>query len=201
MNITDITDKFNPLVLVATLLYGLSLILPVTIYRPDTLDNEKYGFCSLATRDEYRCLKKGQAFSCTFVQTGATGHPDAMSRSDVDDYCGTGWDEPRARHESGLTALLNGWRYFQAGSFSWYAHIFLIASFLFAWNHKPRSAAASALAAVALTVTAFLVTRLPRIGGGNDLIVDYLGIGYFVWVAALALFAWYHLTNLFKRID
>ncbi len=189
------------ILLAAIILYIFSLVLPVMVYRPDTLDNEKYGFCSLATRDEYRCLKNGADYSCVRIDSGTPVRSDTMSRTDITTYCGTGWDEPEARQESGWVALTTHWRFFQAGLFSWYAHVFLLLSFLFAGYHKPRSAAASALSALVLTATAFLVTRLPRMGGGSDLVVDHLGIGYFVWVTAIALFAWYHITNLFKKVN
>jgi hypothetical protein len=81
------------------------------------------------------------------------------------------------------------------GQMAWYANLLLPAILLA--NHFRRYQVSASLAAIASAVglQALMVSRLPRNEAGvNDLVVDHLGSGFYLWDISFMLILAYCLT-------
>jgi hypothetical protein len=95
----------------------------------------------------------------------------------------------------GYEILLLGWLGLFVGQMAWSANLLLPAILLAIHFRHPRAAAGLAAIAAAIGLQALLVDRLPRNEAGvNDLVVDHLGSGFYLWEISFMLMLAYCFT-------
>jgi hypothetical protein len=104
--------------------------------------------------------------------------------------------------KSGFWILTMGWLGIFGGMIAWYANIFGLVAFIASTKKKYKTGFINSIIAFMLGLQSFnFHTLYQNEGGVNNLIVDHLGIGFYVWEASFAILVLFCLLNiLYKRI-
>jgi hypothetical protein len=104
-------------------------------------------------------------------------------------------DGPLDEVRYGYEILFLGWLGLFIGQMAWYANLLLPAILLAIHFRRPQAAAVLTAIAIAVGLQALLVDRLPRNEAGvNDLVVDHLGSGFYLWEFSFMLIFAYCFT-------
>lgn len=180
------------LILIAGLaLYVAALFVPAVVFKPDVRSNPKYGECASGFEGrscEAFTFGRGGSIVCEPTEAGKT----YIDKAKILEYC-KGWDTPIASSMDGYEMLLMGWAAVLLGMLAWLANpLMLMAVLLSAFGVHLVSRILSGLA-VAVALQSYLFEGVPFTGGSVDAEnrVDYLGLGFYLWMASLVLFAAY----------
>lgn len=193
--------RFIPFV--SLLLWSISLALPGIVYEPDLQDNPKHGFCANANDRDYACIfQKEKIYSCWRIDSDIKiPRAEAPASQDfIQEYCGNDWNTPLARKDYGYKILLMGWLGIFVFNFAWWGNILWLISIISFFLKHYNNAFYSSIFGIALGITALTLFRVPRNAGGvNDYVVDYLGVGYYIWMLALIVLGIFAYVQLKKE--
>jgi hypothetical protein len=104
-------------------------------------------------------------------------------------------DLPFDEVQYGYEILALGWLGLFIGQMAWYANLLLPAILLAIHFRRYQTAAGLAAIASVVGLQALMVSRLPRNEAGvDDLVVDHLGSGFYLWEISFVLALAYCLT-------
>lgn len=172
-------------ILISATLYLISMVLPGIFYLEN---NPKFGLCSSALEGNFKCIKYTNGYSCSKIESGKLADPKVMSKQEVDIYCGQDWDAPVFQAYYGYSILLLGWAGILVLNFAWFGNPLFLIALIATRNKNFKDALIASVVAFLFGLTAFMLRSLPNLDTkGPD--VDHLGVGYYVWVAAIAFLA------------
>ena len=192
----NLAGKLRASALVAGLaLFAASLASPGVVYKADTRSNPKASDCGFAVRDGVMCesfsFGGGGMTTCELVNGSASGRT-FVDKQKILDYC-KGWDAPIAAQDFGYHILLMGPLGVFLGVFAWFANPLILLALLLSNFRKRLISMIFAVAAVALGLQAYGFRAAPfnesSMDPSNLNYVDHLGYGFYLWMAALVLFA------------
>ena len=179
------------LIPIAIILYIASLFLPGIVFNSELKQNSKYQGCFQVIEEGFECQKfnpidHSGIITCESPKEGV----NYVSKSAILNHCGNDWKAPVSETKvySGFTVLKIGWFAGVMGIFSWWANPLLLLSFFFYIKKVPKNGMMLSGIAFILALQSFFLTTVPQDEGGvKKLTVDYLGAGYYLWLASIAL--------------
>ncbi|HSA60318.1 MAG TPA: hypothetical protein VLJ37_11610 [bacterium] len=185
-------------------LFVLALFSPGIVYRPDVRSNPKHGECAFAVTEGVQCSSfsfggSGMT-SCERVEDATSGKA-FVDKGKIIDYC-KGWQEPVAQVDYGYKILLMGFLGVFVGVFAWFANPLMLLALALAKFKKRLGASIVSVIAVALGLQSYMLRAVPfnesSMDPKNLNFVDYLGLGFYLWMGSLVVLA---LFCLLKRND
>lgn len=178
------------IIILACIVYAVSMFLPGIIYTPTVEDNEKNKTCSFINFNKettsFFCQIQRDIYYCSSLKQDNNHQP--TPRAEILKWCGKDWDDPVSRVDYGYLILAFGWVATFDGNFAWWGNPLFFIAVIFAISKNRKITLISSLSAFILGLMAFLFTdRLRNEGGVNDFIVDHLGSGYYLWMIAIAI--------------
>lgn len=167
----------------AVIFYIISMFLPGIYY---FANNPKLGFCSSAMQDDYSCIKFDNGYNCSKIKPDKPIDPKAMTKQDIESYCGQDWNTPVSQAYYGYTILLLGWAGIFVFNFAWYGNLIMVYILLRFHVENPRNILIASIIAFLLGLNAFTLRNLPNLDAHGPAI-HHLGIGYYVWMLSIIL--------------
>jgi hypothetical protein len=184
------------------LILGLGLFMgalfsPAIIFKPDARSNPKRSECAFAVKENVMC---GSFFfggaglsSCEVVHGNKSGRT-FVDKGKIFEYC-KGWELPVADSYYGYRVLLTGLLGIFVGVFAWFATPLMLLAVLLSTFKKHLAATILSVAAVVLGLQSFILEAVPfnesSMDPGNLNFVDYLGLGFYLWMASLVALSAY----------
>ena len=191
-----IAGNLRSYVLIAGLaLYVAALALQVVIFKPDPRSNPRHAECGFAVKDDVMCESFSFSGSgSTICQRGTASGKTFVDKHKILDYC-KGWDAPVAGSLYGYEILPMGVLGVFLGMFAWFSNVLMLLAVLFAAIGRRLAAIILSASAVALGLQSFALDAVPFNEGSMKAdslnVVDHLGLGFYLWMAALVVFAAY----------
>jgi hypothetical protein len=174
-------------------LYAAALAAPAIHFRPDPRSNPKRSECGFAVKDDVMC--ESFAFGgrgSTICQRGGAPGKTFVDKGKILDYC-KDWGAPVAGSLWGYEILPMGVLGVLLGMFAWLANPLMLIALLLAVFRRRRAAMVLSVPAVALGLQSYALDGIPfnESSTGPDTlnVVDHLGLGFYLWMASLLVFA------------
>lgn len=175
-------------------LWGISLVLPGIVYEPTLTDNPKYGFCAQASKKDVLCSReKNGSYTCWRPELGNLPPTDKILETpeEIAAYCGQNWRDSQfaaPKIHRGYEILAIGWLGIFIANFAWYGNILWLIALVNGLLRRYKGSLYASIIGFGLGLTAFALREVPKDeSGGRGYMIDYLGVGYYVWLLALAL--------------
>lgn len=199
--------RYRLFFIITVVLFGFSLFLPGIVYQPSVEDNPKYPFCvHAANPSQWQCTGEiAKDYSCSRIDLDlkSQNHDSrpVISQEAIREYCGNNWDEPRAHVMPGYFILAFGWAgVLFLGNFAWLGNLFYIGLLIALWRKEYKAIFYLGIIATVFALMAFNLSEVPRNEGGvNNYQVDYLGIGYYIWLGTMVTSVLYGYIQWKKR--
>lgn len=189
-------SKLRKYVLVVGLVLSVgALFSPGIIFKPDARSNPKAGECSFAVQDNVMCesfsFGGSGMTSCGLAQASTPGK-DLVDKKKILDYC-KGWNAPVAAREYGYAILSTGFLGAFVGVFAWFANPLMVLAVVLSMFKKRLAAMMLSLCSLALGLQSGMLEAVPfnesSMDPKNLNLVDHLGLGFYLWMGSLAVFA------------
>jgi hypothetical protein len=183
--------------IVAFALFVGSLFSIGIVFKPDARSNPKASECAFAVQDDVACDSfsfGGSAMTtCGRVSTTPSGKA-FVDKQKIRDYCKE-WNAPVAARNYGYQILLTGLFGAFVGVFAWFANPLMLLALALSRFNKRFASILIAVSAIALGLQSYALRAVPfnesSMDAGNLNVVDYLGLGFYLWMASLVVFALY----------
>ena len=183
--------------IVGLALYAAALFAPAIIFKPDVRSNPKHGECGFAVGADVMCdsfaFGGGGSTSCSRAGAGPSTKA-FVDKAKILEYC-KGWDQPVAGSYYGYETLLLGLLAVLLGIFAWFANPVMLLAVLLSAFRKRLAAMILSAASIALGLQSFALDAVPfneaSIQPDNLNVVDHLGLGFYLWMGSLVVFAAY----------
>lgn len=191
-------SKFRTCVLIAgLLLFAGALLSPAIVFKPDARSNPKRSACAFAVKDNVMCESfsfGGPGMTSCGVADGKTAGKTYVDKAKILDYC-KGWDTSFADVYFGYRVLLMGYLGVFVGVFAWFANPLMLLAVLLSMRKRSLASMLLSVGATALALQSTMLEGVPFTESSMDPenlnVVDRLGIGFYLWIGALAAFAAY----------